>query len=73
MTTTEFKKQLSETDYVIWDKANDHLIRFQRGNNIVIFGSKEEAENDCYGNEYVVKCTELPLYHQEELIKQINR
>jgi hypothetical protein len=66
-------KELSETDYVIWDKANDHLIRFEKGDDIVIFGSKEEAEIDCYGNEYVTKCTDLPLHHKKELLRQINK
>jgi hypothetical protein len=73
MNTIERKKQLFETDYVIWDKANDNLVRFGSNDDIVIYGSKEEAEIDCYGNEYVTKCTDLPLHHQEELLNQINK
>jgi hypothetical protein len=69
----EKTKQLFETDYVLWDKANDSLVRWGTDDDIVIYGSKEEAEIDCYGNEYVTKCTDLPLHHQEELLNQLNR
>jgi len=72
MNTTERKKQLFETDYVLWDKANDRLLSFSNG-EVIIYGDREEAEEDCYGNEYVTKCTDLPLHHQEELLNQINK
>ncbi len=65
-------KTLTKTDYVLWDKANDTLVKWANDDDIVIFGSKEEAEIDCYGNEYVTKCTDLPKNHQEKLIEQIN-
>ena len=65
-------KKLSETDYVLWDKANDTLVTFETSDDVVIFGDKFEAETDCYGNEYVTKCTDLPSHWQEKLIKQIN-
>ena len=64
-------KKLISTDYVIYDKANDHVITFGDG-QIVIFGNKEEADADCRGNEYVIPCTELPLHWQETLLNQIN-
>ena len=60
-----------DTDYVLWDKANDTLVCFSDG-DIVIYGDRAEAELDCYGNEYVTKCTDLPIHHQEKLIKQLN-
>jgi hypothetical protein len=64
-------EKLFNTDYVLWDRANDTLVKF--GNDdIVIFGSKEEAEIDCRGNEYITKCTDLPKHHKEKLIEQIN-
>jgi hypothetical protein len=69
----EITKQLFETDYVLWDKANDSLVRWDTDDDIVIYGSKEEAEIDCYGNEYVTKCTDLPLHHKKELLRQINK
>lgn len=62
--------KLHSTDYVLWDKANDNLVKDSKG-DIVIFGDKEDAENDCYGNEYVVSCTDLPKYHQNTIIKQL--
>jgi hypothetical protein len=65
--------KLFDTDFVIWDKANDNLIRWESNGDIVIFGDKYEAENDCYGNESVVSCTDLPQHHQEELLNQIKR
>jgi hypothetical protein len=64
-------KKLISTDYVIYDKANDHVINFGDG-QIVIFGIKEEADADCRGNECVISCTELPLHWQETLLNQIN-
>ena len=39
-----------DTDYVLWDKANDTLVSFSHG-EVVIYGDKEGAELDCYGNE----------------------
>lgn len=65
-------KTLTKTDYVLWDRANDTLVKFGNDDDIVIFGSKEEAEIDCRGNEYITKCTDLPKHHQEKLIEQIN-
>ncbi len=65
-------KNLSEDDYVIYDWANDHVVSFENG-DAVIFGDKEDALDDCRGNEYVVRCTELPNHWQEFLLKQINK
>ena len=65
--------KLFETDYVLWDKANDNLVRWESNGDIVIYGDKEEAENDCYGNEYVTKCTDLPEHHQKELLDQVKK
>jgi hypothetical protein len=64
-------KPLFKTDYVLYDKANDHVIQFSNG-SIVIFGNKEEADDFCRDNEIVTPCTELPQHWQEQLIKQIN-
>jgi hypothetical protein len=65
--------KLHDTDYVLWDKANDQLVRLSNNSEIVIYGDKEEAEEDCYGNEYVTRCTDLPEHHQKELIDQISK
>lgn len=65
-------KELSNTDYVLWDKATDKLLRYSDG-DIVIYSDRAEVESDRNINECVTKCTELPIYHQKELIKQINK
>lgn len=65
--------KLYDTDYVLWDKANDTLVRWGSDDDIVIYGDIEDAKEDCYGNEYVTKCTDLPKHHQEELLNQIRR
>jgi hypothetical protein len=65
-------KKLISTDYVIYDKDNDHVITFGDG-QIVIFGIKEEADADCKGNERVIPCTDLPKNWQEKLLEQINQ
>jgi hypothetical protein len=62
-------KKLFDTDYVLLDKANDTLVSFTNG-KVIIYGNIEEAEIDCYGNEYVTRCTDLPQHHQENLINQ---
>ena len=59
-------------NYVIYDKANDHIIQFEISGEYIIFGNKNEAEMDCRGNEFVVRCTDLPKHWQEVLLKQIN-
>ena len=66
-------KTLTPTDYVIYDRANDHVIQWESNGDMVIFGNKAEADEDCRGNEEVIPCTELPAHHQEKLIEQINR
>jgi len=62
---------LSENDYVIYDKANDHVLEFERSGEIIIYGSKEEAQEDCRGNEYVVKATDLPKHHIKRIVEQL--
>ena len=62
--------ELFETDYVIYDKANDNPLQDSYG-RILLFGNINEALDDCKGNESVISCTDLPIHWQEELIKQI--
>jgi hypothetical protein len=66
-------KKLIPTDHVIYDRANDRVLQFEKSGDMVIFGDKAEAIADCRGNEEVIPCTELPAHHQEKLIEQINR
>lgn len=65
-------RKLSNADYVLWDKSTDKLLRYSDG-DIVIYSDRAEVESDRYINECVIKCTDLPIHHQEELIKQINK
>jgi len=64
-------KHLVQTDYVIYDKANDNPLQDSYG-RVILFGDKSEAINDCYGNETVVSCTELPMHWKLEILNQIN-
>jgi len=65
-------KNLFATDYVLYDKANDHVVT-DSNSDIIIYGNKHDATNDCYGNEYVLPCTELPIHWKEKLINQLNK
>lgn len=62
--------KLYTTDFVLYDKANDSVVCFSDGYPI-IYGIKEEAIEDCYGNESVVSCTDLPKHQQEFIINKI--
>lgn len=64
-------KTLSPTDYVVYNVANDKPIKFSNG-EIVLYADKQEAINDCYGNDIVIPCTELPIHWQKNLLNQIN-
>jgi hypothetical protein len=35
--------------------------------------TKEEAQEDCRGNEEVIKCIDLPKHQQEKILKEINK
>lgn len=64
-------KKLFESDFVIYDKVNDHVLQDGVG-DIILFGSKDEAIADCYANEIVIPCTELPNHWVKKLYNQIN-
>lgn len=63
-------KTLFDTDYVIYDKFNDHVLQDSYG-RVLIFGDEREAIEDLYGNECVVRCTDLPKHWQEKILNQI--
>ena len=65
-------KKLFETDYVIYDKANDSPLQDSYG-RVLLFGNKLEADDDYRGNEIVIPCTKMPIHWQNELINQINK
>ena len=62
------------TDYYLYDKANDSLVKFSDG-DIIFYGDKDEAENDCFGNESIVQYEDLNIKHKlkiaEQVIKQL--
>jgi len=64
-------KELFKEDFVIYDRANDHVIQFSSG-GIVIYGDENEALIDCRGNEFIIPCTELPEHWKNILLTQIN-
>jgi hypothetical protein len=65
-------RKLIESDFVVYDKANDNPLQDGMG-DIILFGSKDEAIADCYANEIVIPCTELPSHWIETLSYQINK
>jgi hypothetical protein len=65
------KEELFETDYVIYDEANDNVLQDSYG-RVLIFGCVDEAFDDLYEGESAVKCTDLPEYWKEIILNQIN-
>ena len=61
---------LYPTDYVIYDKANDHVLQDSYG-RVLIFGNPDEAFDDLYANEVAIPCTELPIHWQEIILEQL--
>tara|TARA_R100001443_G_scaffold3198_3_gene10165 strand:- start:1493 stop:1720 length:228 start_codon:yes stop_codon:yes gene_type:complete len=59
-------------DYVLYDRANDSLLKFNNG-EIVLYGDKDEAMEDCYGNEEVIQFENLPKDKQKEIINQLSK
>lgn len=45
-------------DYVLYDKANDHIVTDSQG-EIIFYADKQEAMDDCYGNEIVIKYNKI--------------
>ena len=58
-------------DYVLYDRANNSLVKFDNG-DIVLYGDKDEAMEDCYGNEEVIQFEKLPKDKQKEITNQLN-
>jgi precorrin-4 methylase len=59
-------------DYVLYDRANNSLVKFDSG-DIVLYGDKDEAMEDCYGNEEVIQFENLSKDKQKEIINQLNK
>ena len=65
-------QKLYNTDYVLYDRANDNVLKFENSGRIVIFGNKQDAINDCRGNEEVVSCVDLPMHWQQAILSELN-
>lgn len=63
-------EQMEIKDYVLYDRANNSLVKFNSG-DIVFYGNKNEAIEDCYGNEEVIQFENLPNDKQKEIINQL--
>ena len=59
-------------DYVLYDKANNSLVKFESV-DIVLYGDKNEEMEDRYGNEEVIQFENLPKDKQKEIINQLNK
>ena len=60
-------------DYVIYDRANNSLARFHESGEIILYGDKEEAEEEREGGEEVIQFDKLPKDKQKEIINQLNK
>tara|TARA_R110002051_G_scaffold69846_1_gene125628 strand:- start:1726 stop:1983 length:258 start_codon:yes stop_codon:yes gene_type:complete len=58
------------TDYYLYDKANDSLVKFDNG-DIVFYAVKSKAEEDCRGNEYIVQYNDLPKHKKLKVAEQV--
>lgn len=65
-------KQLSSTDYVVYNRQHQYALQFANG-DIILYGNKAEAEADCQHGDIVIPCTKLPKLFQTLILKQINK
>jgi hypothetical protein len=65
-------KVICASDYVLYDRANDHVVQFGDG-SVIIYNDVQEAIEDCYGNESVVSCIDLPCHWKDYITTQINK
>ena len=66
--------KLFSTDYVIYNPIKNYLVRWDTDDDVVIYGTKEEAVERCYESdgEQVVSCTDLPEDLQLILLNQLS-
>ena len=60
------------TDYYLYDKAKDSLVKFDNG-DIIFYAVKSEAEEDCRGNECIVQYNDLPKHKKLQVTEQVIR
>lgn len=62
------------TDYFIYDRSKNKLLRFgNSANQIIFYGSKTEAVEDLYPNEEVLRFDQLPEDKKTEVLNQLNK
>jgi len=60
-------------DYIIYDRANDTMLRFEKSGEVIIYGNKQEAIDDLYGNEEVVAIEDLSIRNQQIISQQLKK
>lgn len=60
------------TDYFVYDEANERILCFDNG-DVIFYGNKEEAEEDCYANERVVSYNDLPQELKEVIENELKK
>lgn len=61
---------MKKNDYVIYNRALDNMLRFTTG-EVIIYGNKQEAMDDLYGDEEVVLIQDLSLRNQQIISDQL--
>jgi len=64
---------MEKKDYIIYDRANDTMLRFEKSGEVIIYGNKQEAIDDLYGNEEVVSIEDLSIRNQKIISQQLNQ
>ena len=61
---------MKKNEYVIYNRALDNMLRFTTG-EVIIYGKKQEAVDDLYGDEEVVLIKDLSLRNQQIISDQL--
>ena len=69
------EKKLFNTDFVIYNPTKNYVVRWDVDDDVVLYGDKEEAIEDCReeDGEQVIPCTELPEDLQQLVINQLKK
>ena len=61
---------MKKNNYVIYNRALDNMLRFTTG-EVIIYGNKQEAIDDLYGDEEVLLIQDLSLRNQQIISDQL--
>ncbi len=64
--------QLHESDLVVFNPDTNELLRFSNG-DVLIYGDRDEAEEDALISEIVIRAIDLPIELQNEIINQLKK